>query len=584
MAALANPAFLYIGSDKWTAVTAWPSATIPAAGNLVRQSAAPTLGNERVFVCVTETGATGVGEPTWVVTKGAKTTDNLVTWQECTGQPAVNGDATNTKDWNSAKSNTVALGQIIKNIAGTFYFICDTAGTAGSGAEPTWNTTAGQTTADNTVTWRSIGAVGIFGAFAAPHQRILNADAATWSTVAGSTCYVSSAHAETQSSAMTLAGGQGVVATPTKYVCVSNATSPPTAATTGATVSTTGVSNVVITGFSYYEGIAFQSGSVANTALINLGVAAASHALYFENCSFKINNTSAASTITMGTNNKDCLVSANNCTYVFGSVSQLIVCNGPFNEIIGGSVAATGSVPTTGFDLTATVTSRLIVRDCDLSALNSNLLAAQSISCGSSFLFENCKINASAVMSATFKGPGGHTFKMHNCDSGTKNYRFYESNYLASVQHETTTINNAGATDGTQRISFKIITSANTSLTQPYVSPEIAAWQDTTGSSKTATIEIAGASTLTNGDIWMEVEYMGSSATPIGSFINCRVVDIIAATANVPTSSASWGGSPVSTQKLQVTFTPQMKGPVKARVFVAKASATVYIDPLITIT
>jgi hypothetical protein len=51
----------------------------------------------------------------------------------------------------------------------------------------------------------------------------------------------------------------------------------------------------------------------------------------------------------------------------------------------------------------------------------------------------------------------------------------------------------------------------------------------------------------------------------------------------VTSSAASWGGSPAHTQKLQVTFTPQMKGPVKARIFVAKPSITVYVDPLLTI-
>jgi hypothetical protein len=44
------------------------------------------------------------------------------------------------------------------------------------------------------------------------------------------------------------------------------------------------------------------------------------------------------------------------------------------------------------------------------------------------------------------------------------------------------------------------------------------------------------------------------------------------------------GGSPAVKQKLSVSFTPQMKGVVKARIYVARASTTVYIDPLITIT
>ena len=120
---------------------------------------------------------------------------------------------------------------------------------------------------------------------------------------------------------------------------------------------------------------------------------------------------------------------------------------------------------------------------------------------------------------------------------------------------------------------------------QPLPLDPIVIWNDLTGSSKTATVEIASASTLTNAEVWLEVEYPLSASFPLGAVVTSRVTGVPSGSpGNVTSSAASWASSPGTTQKLQVPFTPQQKGPIKARVFVGKASQTLYVDPLITIT
>src|SRR4051812_11670026 len=222
----------YTSSAGWTAVTAWATGTVKAAGALVRQNAAPAVGSERVFACTIAGTTHATTEPTWVTTQGAKTVDNTVTWIEVTGKPGVNGDATNTPLSSSARSQAVVLGNIIKNNAGTHLFVCTTAGTCGAG-EPTYGTTAGNTTADNTATWTCLGTVGSFTAWKAPGARLATSFATT-----GDTVYVSSLHAETQAAALSIAPA-GL----TQYLCIADAgTIPPGAGdlTTGATVTTTG--------------------------------------------------------------------------------------------------------------------------------------------------------------------------------------------------------------------------------------------------------------------------------------------------------------------------------------------------------
>jgi hypothetical protein len=103
----------YLNSVGWTAVTAWSAGATIAAGTTRRQTA-PAVNSERVFVAIVGGTTAPVTEPTWVITRGGKTTDNTVTWQECTGASAVNGDLTNTPNWTTVKGLAVTLGQIIQ--------------------------------------------------------------------------------------------------------------------------------------------------------------------------------------------------------------------------------------------------------------------------------------------------------------------------------------------------------------------------------------------------------------------------------------------------------------------------------------
>lgn len=582
---LLNSAYIYVDSTKYAAVSAWTAATVYAAGALVRQLATPTVNNERVFVCIV--GGTSAGaEPSWALTKGAKTTDNTITWQECTGQPPVNGDVTNTLAWTvSAKNQSVVLGQIIKNDAAANYQICTTAGTTGNGAEPAFSSTAGTTTADGTVTWTSLGVVGNFAAFAAPHARILNADSATWQTVVGSTVLVGHQHAETQAATNTLAGGTGTSSAPNKYLCVSNTVAPPTTVTTGASVSVTGAFNLSVgsTKTAYWEGIAFNSGSGSDATVFNIGNTAGVH--IFKNCAFNLLTTSATSSINFNAGSVDGVLTYN-CTFSFGSTSQKF-CN-TNNSVfggtaIGGSFAATGSVPSVLIAPNNVKQAFVTFRDVDLSAITGTLVGVAAWTYGM-ITFANCKLGAAVAMTTGAWAQKSGVMRMHNCDSGTKNYRFYEATINGSILQDATVYNNAGATDGTTHISWAITSASTASFYNPYqVFTPISIWNETVTGNLTATVEIAGAATLTNAGIWMEVEYLGSAATPLGSIADNRAVDIFATPANVTASTASWTGAPAVTQKLQVTFAPRMAGFIFVRIFVAKASATVYVDPLITL-
>jgi hypothetical protein len=579
----------YCGSTKYTAVAQWAASTAYAAGNLVRQLATPTVGSERVFVCIIA-GTSGGSEPTWTVTQGAKNTDNTVTWQEVTVKAGVNGDLTNTSNWNTVKNTAVSLGVIIQRISGGSLQICTTAGTAGNGAEPSFSDTAGVTTADNTVTWTSLGAPSSYAAYAAPWANLAPAKVSTVFISNGDTVYISNNHAWSQSTSISYTAISGTAALPINYICVSDAAAPPTSTATTASFSTTGSTSISWTGGNeYVYGINFNAGSGASGGSINILEGSSGtngNALVFDTCTFLLNSTNTGSTMALGapsgTDNTSPLYV--NCTYNFGSTSQSISQGFQAGYVIrGGAVATSGSVPTTLFKMSTTSgrQSYIYIDGLDASAITGTLFNTANFG-GGLLQVTNSKFGSGITYAAGGFPASQGQLVVHNSDSTATNYNYYVQSYAGTVQQSTTIYNNAGASDGTTNISWKYVSTASATFTQPFTNDAIVQWNNLTGSSKTATVELTCATTLNNNDIWLELEYPGSASSPLSSFVSTKMALFGTPTA-LTTSTATWTGALANKYKLQVTFTPQLKGVIKARIYVAKSSTTVYVDPLVTV-
>ena len=123
----------------------WQSKTAYTAGQeiLVYRAANNTL----YINSATSSGTTGTTAPAWTAVVGAKTVDGTVTWLN-QGTPLVTALAT----WKASTSHGLQ-GRIFD---GTNIQVVIGAGTSGT-VTPTWNTTIGGTTTDNTVTWINAG-------------------------------------------------------------------------------------------------------------------------------------------------------------------------------------------------------------------------------------------------------------------------------------------------------------------------------------------------------------------------------------------------------------------------------------------
>jgi len=413
---------------------------------------------------------------------------------------------------------------------------------------------------------------------------------------AGDFVYTRNDHVDSPAAGAIVLSALGTVANPTRIVSTSSTSEPPTVPAYGAIYNTgSGSTNsLTLVGFAYYYGWEFNVGvgGISISSHFYIGNASP-YFITLENCKIHIATTGADVKMFLGnggvSTNDD-----NGCTIIdsefeFSAASQVIAPSNGRIRIYGCSIV-NATIPTTLVYPNAAVTHDTIFDGCDFSLVTGNLVNAGT-RCSGRILFKNCKLGSGVtILSSAVVGTGGVEIWIENCDSSSTNYRMEHYKYQGSIKADSGIYRSSGATDGTTPISWNMTTlSAGATFTSPLESPIISQWVDSTGSSKTATIEIAqnsSATALKESEVWIQLEYLGDSNSPISSFATDHNSDVLSAsTTNQTTSSVTWSGLTTPTkQSLSVTFTPQKKGYIQAKVMLAVPSITLYVDPLLTVT
>jgi hypothetical protein len=570
------------GTTGWSGVAKWAASTAYAPGSLVRQLTTPAVGNERVFLSISAATQTSspTTEPTWVITKGGVVVDNTnITWQEVTGQPAVNGDTVNTPTWavNKAAGNP-SLGFIIQDNAGVNLFICSTAGSIGS-TQPTFNTSSfGITTTDNSAVWKYIGTVTAYADWAAPHARIANAMVSTWGQ-AGDTHCVGSDHAETQTTLITLNGGTST--TPVFINCISTATIPPTTTTTGASVSLTGAANInVCTGSSeamFINGITFNLGTTLSGAS-SLGACGNSNSVaIFENCTFNLLNTTTTSNFAIGSTCSS--ATFRGCFFTAANASQGIAPSGGYIDFIGCDLFQASGTKPSAILIPASFTSIINIRGCTYT--NSSLLVA-AVSVSADITVDSNNNTAGNLPQGNGTSNAGPRVRYANAantaaSSGSSNF----GAYFAST---TTAYRTGGGVDASWGNTTGTSLSGNTSAILPrfvpFESQPITLWCSTTGVARTLTVYLTSFSTLNNSQFWITVEYFDSGTTNHAAELSTRANPVVTPTA-LTADSSTWTNGQNIQYSISATVTPQQIGPIKVRLYCTGFGTILNVDPLV---
>lgn len=531
----------YTSSAKWSAATTWATGQAKTVGNIVKQSGTPTVGNERTYVCIVA-GTTGGGaDPLTTFTRGAKITDNTVTWQEATGIPALNGDLTNTPSWatSRAANTAVTLGHVIKDNAGTHIFICTTAGTVGA-SEPSFNFAAlGNTTTDNTCTWTYIGTS--FGAWAAPHARLDNALATTWGDT-GTNFFVGHDHNETRAASITYAS-RGSNAAPLDWLCVNTAGSvPPVSAdlTTGATITTTGSQSVNInSALRICKGIRWVNATSGSGAIATN--TDSDRNKYFEDCVFEFGAGAGNGTMDAG-NAASSYTEFKNCTIKFSGTGQRWAPTGKFLWRDSVVVDAAGSLPTTL--IVPAGRADVTFRGCDFSALSAQRLFDQnSNNVILNISLEDCEL-PSSFTTATLANfiSRNMRLRLSRCSSAGNLIRSELHDFLGQQFTEIALYRDDGAAVQTVPFSWRLVSNTNVNTGCPHYSMPIGIVnEDVDPTTVVATIHgiINAAAVPNNNEVWFDVNYPGDATAPRSSVKSSKLADVLATPAALTADSAS---------------------------------------------
>ena len=577
-------------STGYWSISVWTVATAVTVGT-IRRPVSPTSGSERAYICVVAGTTHATTQPGWVTSRGALTTDNTVTWQECTGQAALNGDNTNTPTWASLKASTSAAnpGQIIKNNSGTSYQICTVAGNIAA-SEPSFSSTAGVTTVDSAATWTSLGVVGNWTSlWIVPHARLSNVFIISYFG-AGDRIYVASSHAETSSSIITI-DPKGTLAAPGYILCVNKSNVPPTSANlaTGASITTTGTASILIScvaaGVSYFYGISFSSGSGANSVDITIGNNFSTF-IVFKSCSFVLGGTSGGNiSITANTLTTYNGIEWDNCTVQFASIISSVNAIGYFSWRNTLSAVQGATIPTSLMQSGSAAPAVMRFDAVDFSALVLKTLITNNMASPASISLNNCRYASSMNVADRSTGFGGPEIYGNCSDSAATNYRMEKYSCSGNQTTETTIIRSGGASDGTTPVSWKFVTTSNAPWYAPMEAIPITVWNDITGVDLTVTVYgIVTSATIPNNDeVWIDVSYLSNVSYPLASYVTTTKADILATGSALSSDSSTWGGS-TTKFKMTATIHPEQKGYVTIYVKLAKPNTTYYIDPLVTIT
>lgn len=368
---------------------------------------------------------------------------------------------------------------------------------------------------------------------------------------------------------------------------------PPTAELAGARIGSNSSTALTLLNSFESRGVFWSSGD-NSTAARNFvfDSTAAANFVRIVGGGIELKNTGAGSRFVLGTGSttRNSRIQLENAEVRFGNTGQGFQMQMASLSISGGGTA--GSAITEFIKSFSNVCANVDVRCFDMTtcATGMHLLASSIYGIGRA-VFDKIKAPTSWTggLISSPSSFGSFSAIATNVDSADTNYRMMATGQNNRLFTESTVVRTGGASDGVTPISWRLVTSGDSyERCASSQTPEIVLWVDAPGSPITVTVEVlTDGVTLTNAQCWLEIQFLNSTSTPLGARVSDELANPLSAPANQESSSVAWTTTGITTpvkQKLSVTFTPQEKGYISAVVKLARASTTVYVDPLLTVT
>jgi hypothetical protein len=391
-------------------------------------------------------------------------------------------------------------------------------------------------------------------------------ETAVEAAAAGERVFVDSAHTDTIVADLviaTTAAGVQVISTS------DTATEPPATYAAGATITgsaTSGV-DIDIRGGSWF-GFTF----IPSNTTLGGGLRLSSvddKATYLESCTFNA-GTISTNFITLGTNSAaNVLVETRNCSFVWGHASQDLNVQGPWRDI-GSDLGAGAATPSPLMAMAQGPDIELY--GSDLSDFTTPFAAGTSPYYARLY---GCKLHASFSPPSFTVDASGEIW-MYDCASGDEHFRLRHYNYRGNTTSTATGAipsTDAGTYDGTNAHSLVVIANAAATIGKPYQTPWSSVYHAGT-SAITPRLEILrddSTSAYTDGEVWAEWLYKGTSGSTRYSFVSDRR-GVLTAAANQADGAGlgAWANESGTAKSMKLTptsaITPAEIGSLMVRV------------------
>lgn len=478
------------------------------------------------------------------------------------------------------------VGDLIKptspSASGMWVLRCTSAGVAG-GTEPGWAGANNATTTTGFCVFTNVTGQSTYGWAAAAGSlgSLTNQASGGQRALGGDTVYLSSDHSETSVGQYFTLITSSVVTL--NVISVNRAGSvPPTVSDlqAGAILGNTASSTIIVDRVPlWFWGVNINAAGLS----MGGGTAGIGRRILMDSSALAVVGGSSGAYITTNAGRAASLV-LRNTTVSFSNAGQAFRSPNYNFDILWENTqsALLGTVPTALFVTTGSSGMMLgTCRGVDLSSLTTALVASTSALVGK-FLFEGCKINSGVTPFTSSSNAGiDNAADLVGCYDGTNVITGRYNVFGSCVVNRTTTTTVSPSTDDTGAFSQMLATNSDGGYPTQVIEcfpfdSDISA----VGSPLTATVEVVSSVTLTNADLVMNVEYLGTAGSSATSFVSTAPATPLTTPTNLTLSSATWNSPPGGAvyQKLAATFTPQQAGRCRITIALTLASTTVYIN------
>jgi hypothetical protein len=512
------------------------------------------VGAEKAYRCTTA-GTAGAVEPSaangnpWPSKAAATVTDGTAVWTEITGNESFQtaGSWAPYARTMTRLSNSVLQVNAISSFpaGGTGYAVNDILLITGVATAANYPVVKVSTVSAGAVTGVTILDNGLFGSgtTALATTKVTGAGSGatitlTTSTVTplvnGDTIYLGNSHCEWAVGSTYTVTMPSTPALPLIFISVDQSATghiPPTSADylPGARIGpfVSGTNHSLNVGAEFY-GITFHWGLPIGATGWQVGF---NGQTWFD-CAFFSASSSAGTLLATGTNGFTHWV---NCTYKTSAANNNISPNHPFvwrntaSAIQGTTIPTALVTPTGGFTL---------LEGLDLTALAANKVAA--VSTGGPIQLVRCKLGASTVVTTvggTFNVSGLDNIQCDGSGLTLRNERYWTQGVMTT---DTTVVRTGGATDGATAISWKVAMTTNVNVGLPFETIRSSIYNSTTGSSVNVNFYgVCNIAAPTTGDLWLDVDYLGTASSTFGSIVTQRPATRLTLTSTALTADTS---------------------------------------------